>query len=1507
MKYVRLFPVIIVKLTIKSNLIYTLKGFDPDNDTLTFDKRPTSDSGVIRIENNGTTEALVYLAKELDRETQDEYSIVLTLSDNHFNDYNYVTQSFLLLVEDINDNSPIFLPYQSTIEIPENSQPGILTTVEAIDADEGAYGQVVYYLQVLEDDNDVFAISTYQGKGILRLTGGLDYENKNLYQLRILAVDRANYGAVNTGTAAILIKIKDIEDQPPEFVKIQSVARISEDAAVGTKVMRVLCVDGDRGINNPIVYELEDNELFAIERYTGWIYTTQILNLDPITGVITIKKAGGSAFDREFMTQQYLTVEAIDNLGEGNRNTAQLIINIEDVNDNAPIFLHRQYETTLLENKHDFEQPLQLEARDIDLNDTENSQITYEIVEGLYISNFFIDPIKGSIKLLKAFDYEELVEHKNHGGHGRMMMGDGLLETHLLVRARDSGIPMLSTVVPVMIYIQDINDNPPIFQKKFYSRSVFEDLPSGSSILQVSAIDRDGSAPNNVIVYRIQTGASDKFVINSETGVLSLAIDGGIGSSQLMNSATINITIEDVNNKWPVLGELPLLYIRENIAVGAELYRIQAYDLDENPILRYKINVHNSEARNEDGIVIQQNEYNYVSAFDLDPITGRLQIAKLIDREKVEHIKLAIIVEDLAAAKGRQQLVEGILSLHILDENDNNPKFKEPFYKRSITENSKNGVQIVQLKAYDNDKNRTITYSLEGNALITQLVHLDIQTGELVVANKIDHEQFQWLNFSIRATDSGVPPRSTLVDVYVTILDENDNNPYFLIGSKNYTISESATIGTRLGTVYASDSDSGDFGKITFLMDRISSQGKFSIDADTGVLSVIDKLDRETKDFYTLVIEAWDNYQFGFLAGESRNAFKQVFVTILDENDNAPEVNTEFPGCIFITEYHELNEKIITIKEIFELRQIDAWTADIYARFSLRNRYGNHSIIIEIYDLGLPSNVINRTLDICISDYNDHAPVFLQPSRNSTVRIPENITVGSLILQVLATDDDIGMNALIKYRLKPDPLGSYKLFELDTETGNLYLKHPLDRNKQKIHEIRIEAYDQGLPTSLATDLDLIIYVRKVNEYEPQFVVDEIFVNFTEHSDPGVERIKLPDTIDKDEVDDLDDPPNRIYYYIIYGNDQEYFHLDPETHILVTTKELDRELQSIYVLYVKASTNCTGNQNALRDNQRIEIEINEKSWKTDYHTQQQTSIYKSEIYNRYKHTRTIRSLGTEGALALPSYSNTSVKKLFTADGTSVKELFPAHSTSVKELFSGDIDNTSAKELFPTDSTSVKELFPTDSTIIKVKIHVLDVNDNPPKFRSKIFTGGITTNANFGTYFMRVEAIDLDEGENAKVNYYQVGEIRQTLSEGLENVRKSPFLVEKETGKIQLNFDPQKDMKGYFDFMVLANDSSGMKDVARVFIYLLREDQKVRFVFRLQTNELRDRVHEFKDRSDHDSLDDNFLAIATQDNGNATTKLYQYTNDLNRHFNVCNHIDKLTNNAHMLARKLETTEL
>lgn len=235
--------------------------------------------------------------------------------------------------------------------------------------------------------------------------------------------------------------------------------------------------------------------------------------------------------------------------------------------------------------------------------------------------------------------------------------------------------------------------------------------------------------------------------------------------------------------------------------------------------------------------------------------------------------------------------------------------------------------------------------------------------------------------------------------------------------------------------------------------------------------------------------------------------------------------------------------------DLFWIDQVDPWTANIYAKRALHGYYGNYSLLLLTKDLGDPQNVHKDKIDICIQDYNDHAPVFISPSNNFTIRVPENATLGTQLIQIKAVDDDVGPNAAIKYRLRQDNMGNHRAFTIDEISGIISLKTPLDRERQKVYELRVEAYDQGIPTPLSSDLDLLIYVRNVNDYEPQFLVDDIYVNFTEQMKPGIERKKLPDTVDRDEVDDLDDPPSIVCYFIVYGNEQNIFNLDPETHIL----------------------------------------------------------------------------------------------------------------------------------------------------------------------------------------------------------------------------------------------------------------------------------------------------------------------------------------------------------------------
>lgn len=179
---------------------------------------------------------------------------------------------------------------------------------------------------------------------------------------------------------------------------------------------------------------------------------------------------------------------------------------------------------------------------------------------------------------------------------------------------------------------------------------------------------------------------------------------------------------------------------------------------------------------------------------------------------------------------------------------------------------------------------------------------------------------------------------------------------------------------------------------------------------------------------------------------------------------------------------------------------------------------------------------------------------------------------------------------------------------------------------------------------------------------------------------------------------------------------------------------------------------------------------------------------------------------------------------------------------------DADNNIAPRLRPESAATERRLLTDalqeDGTLVQVHIAVLDINDNAPAFASKVFTGGLTTTTDFGAEIMHVLATDPDAAANAVVRYYLVGEVHRTLAEGLDAVARPPFLVDERTGAVVLNFDPQPDMKGYFDFIVLANDTAGQQDVAHVFIYLLRDDQRVKFVLRQQPAQVRERIELFR---------------------------------------------------------------
>lgn len=286
--------------------------------------------------------------------------------------------------------------------------------------------------------------------------------------------------------------------------------------------------------------------------------------------------------------------------------------------------------------------------------------------------------------------------------------------------------------------------------------------------------------------------------------------------------------------------------------------------------------------------------------------------------------------------------------------------------------------------------------------------------------------------------------------------------------------------------------------------------------------------------------------------------------------------------------------------------------------------------------------------------------------------------------------------------------------------------------------------------------------------------------------PGAEKRKLPDTVDRDEVDDLDDDPSAVCYFIVQGNENGLFNLDRVTHILSLNEELDREVKQNYTLIIKATEDCLSPPEAFNlTSNKIPKIINSKLRKP-----------KNEI-NRF--------------------------------------------TDSQNIVNGTDDKI---EQFDDSEPETSQLVADDATLVRVIVYVKDINDNPPRFVQKIFTGGVATSADFGSEIMAVRAVDADYGENAIVSYFLVGKTHRTLSEGLETIKEQPFLVDRDTGSVKLNFDPQKGMKGYFDFTVLVKDTGGFNDTAHVFIYLLRDDQRLKIVLRQQNFELRERVDKFK---------------------------------------------------------------
>lgn len=526
-------------------------------------------------------------------------------------------------VVDINDNPPSFPETDITVEISESATPGTRFPLEsAFDPDVGSNALRTYdittnnyfYLDVqTQTDGNKFAE--------LVLEKPLDREQQAAHRYVLTAVDGGQ--PPKTGTALLVVRVLDSNDNVPVFDQPVYTVSLSENAPVGTLVIQLNATDMDEGLNGEIVYSFSNHISNRVK---------DLFSIDPRTGRVEVR--GEVDFEESSLYQIF--VQAKDLGPNAVPAHCKVLVKVTDLNDNAPEITFSTVTESVSENAASGTVIALLSVTDKDAG--ENGQIHVELLGDV------------PFKLKSSFrNYYTIVT-------------DGALNREqvdfysVTVVARDKGMPSLATSKSIRVQVSDENDNSPTFTQPLYDVYVTENNVPGAYIHAVTALDPD-IGQNAVISYSIiecdiQGMSVKTYVsINEETGYLYAlrsfdyeqlkdftfmvqATDSG--TPELSSNATVKVIIVDQNDNPPLvlapLGKNGTA--KEPLPRSAEpgylVTRIVAMDADdgENARLSYSIL-----RGNENGM------------FRMDWRTGELRTARRVSAKRDPHQLYDLMIE----------------------------------------------------------------------------------------------------------------------------------------------------------------------------------------------------------------------------------------------------------------------------------------------------------------------------------------------------------------------------------------------------------------------------------------------------------------------------------------------------------------------------------------------------------------------------------------------------------------------------------------------------------------------------------------------------------------------------------------------------------------------------------------------------------------------------------------------------------------------------------------------
>lgn len=553
--------------------------------------------------------------------------------------------------------------------------------------------------------------------------------------------------------------------------------------------------------------------------------------------------------------------------------------------------------------------------------------------------------------------------------------------------------------------------------------------------------------------------------------------------------------------------------------------------------------------------------------FNIHPTTGVITTNRSFDREAGDR-RFVLRAEAISDSSDTCHNVEDrmMVVVNIMDENDNNPDFNFVSGRTlngTVPENSLSGTEVIletpahQLEVQDVDagENGTVILSLNG---ATQFRLRKVENSSYVVYVKanwsLDREWRSNYNVSITARDGGDPPRSSVIYLFIKVLDVNDHSPQFQYASYNMTVTENSPIGKVIGTVHADDEDSEVNGEIEYSIVS-GSMEMFEIGEKNGSIYISQpKLDRERKDIYHITVRAQDK---GF---PRKQAHTVVNVYVEDVNDNAPEFsqqaytvsvpeNTPVGDIIFQVDARDRDLGPGGVVSFFleprsEFFYIDKRNGSLYLNKSLdyEKRRKHFTFNILAHDHGNPSISSVAPIEIKVTDVNDESPVFSR--QIYTGQITKDSPIGKAITVVQAKDTD----SEVLYFLSP----SSPEFTID-KSGLIIQTDKIDETLFSPGMLYKEFTVVATDTMHTTNTTVQIFASDTEPLEFRHPIYQLKV--PEDIRPGgrVFRLKMARARQSD-VDVAN-----LTYHMMFPVD--WFAVNSSTGVITTNADLDRELLS----------------------------------------------------------------------------------------------------------------------------------------------------------------------------------------------------------------------------------------------------------------------------------------------------------------------------------------------------------